>query len=85
VDEARALHRQGLSISDFAGITGFDCKTLRKWLTQLGPPRAGARALRPNKLDPLQAHIEQRLSAAVWNAQVLLRQSQSAGCNRPRG
>jgi transposase len=37
VDEIRAMHQQGLSITDIAELTGFDRKTVRKWLLQPGP------------------------------------------------
>lgn len=39
VDKIRAMHPQGLSITDIAGFTGFDRKTVRKWPLQPGSPR----------------------------------------------
>lgn len=79
VDEIREMHRQGLSISDIAELTGRDRKTVRKWLIQPGPPRYGPRAPRPSKLDPYKPYIDQRLSAGVWNAMVLLRELRARG------
>jgi transposase len=73
------MRRQGLSITDIAEITGFDRKTVRKWLVQPGPPRYGPRAPRPSQLDPYKPYIDQRLSAGVWNAVVLLRELRDRG------
>jgi len=73
------MRRQGLSVSDIAGLTGFDRKTVRKWLTQPGPPRYGPRAPRLSKLDPYKPYLDQRLSAGVWNAVVLLRELRERG------
>ena len=56
MEDIRAIRRQGLSGSDIAGLTGFDRKTVRKWLTQPGPPRYGPRAPRPSKLDPYKPY-----------------------------
>jgi len=79
VDEIRTMHQQGLSITDIAELTGFDRKTVRKWLRQPGPPRYGPRSPRPSKLDPYKPFIDQRLSAGVWNAIVLLRELRQQG------
>ncbi len=76
------MHRQGLPIKDIAGITGFDRKTIRKWRLQPGPPRYGPRPPRPSKLDPYKPYIDQRLSAGLWNATVLLRELPRAGLPR---
>ncbi len=66
-------------MTDIAGVTGCDRKTVRKWLLQPGPPRYGPRAPRPSKLDPYKPYIAQRLSAGVWNAIVLLRELRQQG------
>jgi transposase len=79
VDEIGAMRRQGLSITDIAEITGVDRKTVRKWLVQPGPPRYGPCAPRPSQLDPYKPDIDQRLSAGVWNAVVLLRELRDRG------
>lgn len=79
MDEIRTMRQQGLSITDIAEFTGFDRKTVRKWLLQPGPPRYGPRAARPSKLDPYKPFIDQRLSAGIWNAIVLLRELRQQG------
>lgn len=73
------MRRQGLSLTEIASLTGFDRKTVRKWLLQPGPPRYGPRPPQPSKLDPYKSFIDQRLSAGVWNATVLLRELRQQG------
>lgn len=80
VRELAELRRQGLSISAISSLTGFDRKTIRKYLEQApGTPEYGPRAPRGSKLDPFVAYLEQRLQAGVWNAQVLLRELRERG------
>ena len=67
VDDIQELHQQGLSITGIAELTGFDRKTVRKWVTEPGPPRYGPRPPRASELAPFKAYIEQRLTAGVWN------------------
>lgn len=67
--------RQGVSIQAISNMTGFDRKTVRKYLIQPeGAPIYGPRASPPSKLDPFKPYLEERLQAGVWNAQVLLRE-----------
>jgi transposase len=79
VNEIQELKRQGLSISQIAAHTGFNRRTVRKYLTHPGIPRYKARVPRPNKLAPFVPFIEQRLAAGVWNAVVLLRELREQG------
>jgi transposase len=79
VDEIRTMHQQGLPIIEIAELLGVDRKTVRKWLTQPGPPRYGPRAPRPSKLDSYKPYLTERLSAGVWNAVVLLRELRKRG------
>jgi transposase len=73
------LKRQGLSLSQIAALTGFNRRTIRKYLTQPDTPRYGPRRPRPTKLDPFKPHLERRLSQGVWNATVLLRELRERG------
>lgn len=73
------LKRQGLSITQIAAVTGFDRRTIRKYLTDPATPRYGPRTPRPTKLDPFHSYLAQRLAAGVWNAQVLLLEIQERG------
>jgi transposase len=79
VNEIQELKRQGLSISQIAAQTGFNRRTIRKYLTHPGTPRYPKRAPRPTRLDPYRGFIEQRLQAGVWNARVLLRELRAQG------
>lgn len=82
------LRRQGLSISQISAHTGFDRKTIRKYLNDPTPPRYGPRKTsktsepcrrRGQLLEPFTAYIDQRLAAGVWNAVVLLRELRERG------
>jgi transposase len=75
VNDIEELKRQGLSVQAISRLTGFDRKTIRKYLLKPeGTPVYGPRAARPSKLDAFQPYIEERLKAGVWNAKVLLRE-----------
>jgi len=75
MQEIEELKRQGLSIKGISKLTGYDRKTIRKYL--LKPqvtPIYGPRESRASKLDPFKTYIEERLQAGVWNARVLMRE-----------
>jgi len=75
VHDIEELKRQGLSIQAISNMTGFDRKTVRRYLIQPeGVPVYGPRAPQPSKLDPFKPYLEERLRAGVWNGQVLLRE-----------
>ena len=71
--------RQGLTISQISVLTGFSRPTIRKYLLRPEPPRYGPRSPRFTKLDSFKSYIDQRLSAGVWNAVVLLRELRDRG------
>ena len=80
VDEITTLRRQGLSLTAISRLTGFDRKTVRKYLLNgKKPPSYGLRSARPSKLDPYKPFVEERLDAGVWNAVVLLRELRGQG------
>jgi transposase len=80
VKDIQELKRQGLSLRAISALTGFDRKTVRKYLAQAaGTPRYGPRTPRGSKLDPFKPYLERRLQAGVWNAQVLLRELRERG------
>jgi transposase len=79
VHDIRELKRQGLSISDIHTLTGYDPKTIRKYLDNPQPPRYGPRQPRPSRLDPYKPYLQERMAAGVWNASVLLRELQERG------
>lgn len=79
VNDIRELKRQGLSLSDIHTLTGYDPKTIRKYLDTPQAPRYGPRAARPSKLDAHKDYLAQRFATGVWNASVLLRELQERG------
>lgn len=80
VQEVEELKRQGLSIRAIGRLTGYDRKTIRKYLVQPdGVPVYGPRAQQPGKLAPYQPYLQERMQAGVWNARVLLRELRERG------
>lgn len=74
------LRRQGLSLTAIAEVTGFDRKTIRKYLAHPElEPRYKPRPGRPSLLDRFKPYVEERLSAGVWNAVVLTRELRERG------
>ncbi len=74
------LKRQGLSIKTISSMTGFDRKTIRKYLLNADKaPRYQARPKTAGKLDSFKPYLEDRLKAGVWNGRVLLRELREQG------
>ena len=74
------LKRQGLSIRAISRVTGYCRKTIARYLR--GPkeiPEYGPRAHVAGKLDPFKGYLKERLTAGVWNGQVLLRELRERG------
>jgi transposase len=75
VDEINQLKRDGLSILAISNLTGYDRKTIRKYLLKAtANPVYGPRAAPDSKLEPFKGYLGERLQAGVWNARVLLRE-----------
>jgi len=75
VEKINELKREGLSVQAISELTGYDRKTIRKYLlAPLGRPEYKSRPVPASKLEPFKPYLEGRLSAGVWNAQVLLRE-----------
>jgi transposase len=80
VNQIEEMRRQGLSVTAIAEVTGFDRKTVRKYMAHPErEPRYKPRPGRPSLLDPVKAYIEERLTAGVWNAVVLTRELKQRG------
>lgn len=74
------MKREGLSVRAISRLTGYDRKTVRKYLLEPETaPRYGPRDKTPSKLDAHKPYLEDRLKAGVWNAQVLLRELRARG------
>ena len=75
VDEIVELKRQGLSIRAISRMTGYDRKTIGRYLAEPSSrPVYGPRAAAESKLEPFKAYLKERLRAGVWNGAVLLRE-----------
>ena len=80
VDEIIELKRQGLSIRAISRLTGYDRKTISRYLTvPERRPVYGPRAQAASKLEPFKGYLKERLGAGVWNAVVLLRELRERG------
>lgn len=78
MQEINELKRKGLSIQAISELTGYDRKTIRKYLvTPTGRPVYGPRPAVASKLEPFKPFLRERLQAGVWNARVLLRELRS--------
>ncbi len=74
------MKREGLSIRAISRMTGYDRKTIRKYLLEPeAVPQYGPRDKPPSKLDTHKPYLEERLKAGVWNGQVLLRELRVRG------
>jgi transposase len=79
VTEIEEMRRSGLALSEISRLTGFSRVTVRKYLENPEAPTYGPRKPRPSPLDGYLGYIDQRLSAGVWNAVVLLRELKERG------
>ena len=80
VHEIGELKRQGLSIRAIGRLTGHCRKTISKYLkSPKSIPEYRPRAPMASKLAPFKDYLNERLSAGVWNARVLLRELHERG------
>jgi len=75
----RDLYNQGLNISQIAQKTGFDRKTVRKYLSARTPPSAAPRVSKPSKLDDYKEYIQNRITAYPLSAARIHREIQELG------
>ncbi|HVW11732.1 MAG TPA: IS21 family transposase [Bryobacteraceae bacterium] len=75
VEQINELKREGLSIRAISRLTGYDRKTISRYLlAPTGRPVYGPRAAPVSKLESFKPYLNERLQAGVWNARVLLRE-----------
>lgn len=75
VEEINELKREGLSIRAISRLTGYDRKTISRYLlAPVSRPVYGPRPAPESKLEAFKPYLKERLQAGVWNAQVLLRE-----------
>ena len=58
MNEIQTLYREGVSVSAISSLTGFDRKTIRKYLHAGGIPRYGPREPRPSKLHAFKQYLD---------------------------
>lgn len=75
MEEINELKREGMSVLAISNLTGYDRKTIRKYLEDpITVPVYEPRPAPPSKLDEFKPYLNERLNAGVWNARVLLRE-----------
>ncbi len=75
VEEIKELKREGLSLRAISRLTGYDRKTISRYLlARTSRPMYGPRPAQMSKLGAFKPYLKDRLQAGVWNAQVLLRE-----------
>ena len=80
MQEFMEMKREGLRTQAISELTGYDRKTVRKYLLEPeAVPQYGPRVAGPSKLDAHKPYLEDRLKAGVWNAQVLVREIRQRG------
>jgi transposase len=75
----RELHAQGLSITAISDKTGYDRKTVRKYLNSTKIPEPKQRAKKESKLDQYKDHIIKKVNEAPFTASRLFREIQEMG------
>ncbi len=73
------LHAQGASQVAIATLVGLDRDTVRRYLRAPAFPEMARRGLRPSKLDPYKAYLQQRVQAGQCNATRLLEELRGQG------
>jgi transposase len=75
VEEINQLKRDGMSVLAISNLTGYDRKTIRKYLAEpTAVPIYESRPASPSILDEFKPYLNERLNVGVWNAKVLLRE-----------
>jgi len=70
----RDLYNKGLNISEIARETGFDRKTVRKYIAARAPPTTQTRTSKPSKLDDYREYIQQRITEYPLSAARIYRE-----------
>ncbi len=75
----RELHAQGLNITEISDKTGYDRKTVKKYLNLTAIPEPKQRAKKESKLDNYRDYIIQKLREGPFTAARLFREIQEMG------
>ncbi len=75
----RELHKQGMSISEIAKETGYNRRTVSKYVNSRVPPITKKRAPKASKLDDYKDYIAQRLNSYPLTASRIYYEIQEIG------
>lgn len=75
----RHLHNEGLNVSEISRQTGYDRKTIRKYILAEGIQEGSKRKPRGSILDPFKEHIRQRLEDYPLSAVRILEEIKDMG------
>lgn len=75
----RELYQKGWSLTAIAQETGFDRKTIRKYINAEQLPRSSKRTKRASKLDAYKPYLLQRIQEGTTNCVVLLEEIRAQG------
>lgn len=73
------LHAHGWNLSQISGKTGFDRKTIRKYVHSTSEPEPKKRTTKETKLDSYRGHINKRIREGNLPASSILREIQEMG------
>lgn len=77
----RDLNSQGLNVSEISRQTGYDRKTVKKYLDLKTVPQAQERQRKASKLDPYKPYILEKLNSGPYTASRLYREIKDKGFN----
>ena len=75
----RDLYSQGLSISEISDRTGYDRKTVRKYINKKTTLEPQKRPTRSSKLDPYKPYLLEKLNESPYTAARLFREIKEMG------
>jgi transposase len=75
----KTLYERGLCISEIAGITGHNRRTIRKIINGPVSPQPQKRKAKGSKLDPFVLHLKKRIDEDVLNCNKLFDEIQRQG------
>ena len=75
----REMREKGCYLREIAERVGCSERTVRRALRRGGPPPRRRSGVRPGKLDPYKAQVDQWLADDVWNATVIFAELQACG------
>ena len=75
----RHLHHEGLQISKISQMTGFNRKTIRKYIAAQTAPVPKKRRQQSSKLDPFKEYIRQRINEYPMTAAQICREIKDKG------